>query len=105
MDAPREFASRLMHHRTVARLGKHGVGAIATALIAAVLPAGTIGGAALRRVFGRVPSAWPFFPGAGSPQWSIEGLAVVAESRFTGMGRVHGAYHRMVARAALLYLD
>lgn len=37
MDAPREFASRLMHHRTVARLGKHGVGAIATALIAAVL--------------------------------------------------------------------
>jgi len=59
-------------------------------------------GAALRRIFGRVPSSWPLFPAIGSPGWSVEGLAVAAESRLTGMGRLHGTYHDMVARTAAL---
>ncbi|MGH7477543.1 MAG: hypothetical protein ACRELD_14850 [Longimicrobiales bacterium] len=53
----------------------------------------------LRRIFGRIPLA---FPVLGTPGWSIEGLATEIESRFTGVGRVHGAYHEMVVRTAVL---
>lgn len=59
-------------------------------------------GGALRRVFGRVPVAWPFFPGLDAPTWTIEGLATYIESRFTGAGRVRGSYHEMVLRTAIL---
>jgi Tol biopolymer transport system component len=58
-------------------------------------------GMALRRAFGRVPS-WPLFSALGTPGWSIEGLAVVAESELTGAGRAHGSYHDMVVRTAVL---
>jgi hypothetical protein len=59
-------------------------------------------GRELRALFGRVPAPWPFFPALGTPQWSIEGLATYIESRFTGAGRVHGSYHDMVLRTAIL---
>lgn len=59
-------------------------------------------GRGLRAAFGRVPLGWPFFPGLGAPTWSIEGLATYLESRFTGAGRVHGSYHEMVLRTAVL---
>src|SRR6185436_1213472 len=39
----------------------------------------------VRRVFGRVPVA---FPNAFLPMWQIEGLATYQESRMTGQGRV-----------------
>jgi hypothetical protein len=63
--------------------------------------AGTVG-RALRTVFGRVPAPWPLFPVVGTPLWSIEGLAVQAESHLTGMGRLHGSFHEMVVRTAVL---
>jgi len=50
-------------------------------------------------VFGRNPL---LFPNAYSPSWVIEGLAVYFESRLTGMGRLEGTEHAMVARAAAL---
>ena len=59
-------------------------------------------GVPLRSVFGRVPYGWPFFPAQLTPVWNIEGLATYVESRLTGAGRVHGAYHEMVLRTAAL---
>ncbi len=50
-------------------------------------------------VFGRNPL---LFPNAYSPSWVIEGLAVYFESRLTGTGRLEGAEHSMIARAAAL---
>jgi Tol biopolymer transport system component len=59
-------------------------------------------GRALRTVFGRVPFSWPFFPVVGTPRWAVEGLAVGIESTLTGAGRIHGSYHEMVVRTAVL---
>src|SRR5262249_50543875 len=53
----------------------------------------------LRRVFGRMPLA---FPNLFLPTWQIEGLATYEESRVTGEGRLHagdfGAIEREAAR-------
>ncbi|MDT8342265.1 MAG: hypothetical protein RQ751_12195, partial [Longimicrobiales bacterium] len=57
-------------------------------------------GGLLRRVFGRLPAAWPFFPGIGTPGWTIEGLATWYESEFTGVGRAEGTYFEMMLRTA-----
>ena len=54
---------------------------------------------ALRSVFGRSPA---LFPGALVPRWTTEGLATYLESRLTGAGRVHGTFHEMVLRTAVL---
>ncbi len=59
-------------------------------------------GSALRAIFGRVPMPWPVFPAVGTPRWSVEGLATYVESDVTGAGRVHGTYHDMVVRTAIL---
>lgn len=59
-------------------------------------------GRALRGVFGRVPVGWPLFPVVGTPTWSVEGLATYIESSYTGAGRVHGSFHEMVLRTAVL---
>jgi Tol biopolymer transport system component len=56
----------------------------------------------LRRVFGRVPAPWPFFPGNGVPRWTTEGLATWYESYFSEAGRVHGTFHDMIVRTAAL---
>jgi hypothetical protein len=48
-------------------------------------------------VFGRAPTLFPNFY---SPLWLTEGLAVYFESRLAGAGRIEGAEHRMIARAA-----
>ena len=61
-----------------------------------------IPGRALRTVFGRIDMTWPAFPARDTPPWSIEGLAVGVESRFTGYGRIHGSWHEMVVRSAIL---
>ncbi|HEX6040516.1 hypothetical protein [Longimicrobium sp.] len=53
----------------------------------------------LRVVFGRAPF---LFPNTTVPQWTTEGLATYLESRLTGAGRVHGSYHEMVLRTAML---
>jgi hypothetical protein len=50
-------------------------------------------------IFGRNPL---LFPGQYEPSWVIEGLAVYFESRLTGVGRLEGTEHSMVARAAAL---
>ena len=50
-----------------------------------------------RHVFGRHPA---LFPNAYQPSWLVEGLAVYYESRITGAGRLEGAEHYMIARAA-----
>jgi len=50
-------------------------------------------------VLGRNPL---LFPNAYSPSWVIEGLAVYYETRLTGMGRLEGSEHSMIARAAVL---
>jgi hypothetical protein len=50
-------------------------------------------------IFGRNPL---LFPNAYEPSWVVEGLAVYFESRLTGYGRLEGAEHSMVARAAAL---
>jgi len=50
-----------------------------------------------RHVFGRHPA---LFPNAYQPAWLVEGLAVYYESRITGAGRLEGAEHYMLARAA-----
>lgn len=59
-------------------------------------------GQVVRTIFGRVPWTWPVFPGAASPRWVTEGLAVVVESDATGFGRLHGSWHEMVVRTAVL---
>jgi hypothetical protein len=56
----------------------------------------------LRRVFGRVPGTWPFFPQLGTPGWMGEGLAVHYETALTNSGRGEGTYHAMVLRTAAL---
>ena len=53
--------------------------------------------AAGRSVFGRAPL---LFPNNYTPPWMREGLAVFYESRITGEGRLEGAFHRAVVRAA-----
>lgn len=59
-------------------------------------------GRAIRTVFGRVPMRWPAFPARETPAWSIEGVAVDLESDYTGFGRIHGSWHEMVVRTAIL---
>jgi hypothetical protein len=59
-------------------------------------------GRTLRSIFGRVPFSWPFFPAVGTPRWVVEGLAVGIESTLTDAGRVHGSYHEMIVRTAVL---
>lgn len=56
----------------------------------------------LRDLFGRVPLPYLFFPALGSPDWAVEGLATLVESEMTGAGRVHGTYHEMEIRTAVL---
>jgi Tol biopolymer transport system component len=60
---------------------------------------------ALRTLFGRVPSRWPFFPELAVPGWVIEGLATWQESTHTESGRVRGTHHDMAVRTALLERD
>ena len=50
-----------------------------------------------RSILGRHPA---LFPNGYQPAWVIEGLAVYYESRITGAGRLEGAEHYMIARAA-----
>ena len=50
-----------------------------------------------RSIFGRHPA---LFPNSYQPAWLVEGLAVYYESRVTGAGRLEGAEHYMLARAA-----
>jgi hypothetical protein len=50
-----------------------------------------------RTLLGRHPA---LFPNAYLPSWVIEGLAVYYESRVTGAGRLEGAEHYMISRAA-----
>ena len=59
-------------------------------------------GAILRRLFGRVPATWPFFPGSATPRWVIEGLATWYESALTDAGRVEGSVFDMYIRTAAL---
>jgi hypothetical protein len=59
-------------------------------------------GGALRKVFGRVPAEWPFFPGSATPGWTVEGIATYFESALTEAGRVRGSFHEMVLRTAVL---
>jgi hypothetical protein len=59
-------------------------------------------GRALRTVFGRLPLEWPLFPGAATPDWAVEGIAVYYESALTRAGRVRGSFHEMAVRAAVL---
>jgi Tol biopolymer transport system component len=59
-------------------------------------------GGVLRKVFGRVPLEWPFFPGAATPGWVVEGIATYYESELTQAGRVRGSFHEMVLRTAIL---
>ncbi len=56
----------------------------------------------LRRIFGRVPAPWPFFPGIGTPDWAVEGLATWYETLLTGTGRTEGTYFEMMLRTAAL---
>jgi hypothetical protein len=62
---------------------------------------GPLGGL-LRRVFGRAPAGWPFFPAVGTPEWHVEGAAVLMESRLTGFGRINGTFYDMIVRTAAL---
>jgi hypothetical protein len=50
-----------------------------------------------QKVFGRNAA---LFPNLYSPSWLAEGLAVYYESRLAGQGRIEGAEHAMIARAA-----
>ncbi|MGI8400184.1 MAG: hypothetical protein ACR2NS_01085 [Gemmatimonadaceae bacterium] len=50
-------------------------------------------------IFGRNPL---LFPNSYEPSWVLEGLAVYYESRLTGVGRLEGSEHSMIARAAAL---
>lgn len=56
----------------------------------------------LRGLFGRLPAPWPLFPGLGTPDWTIEGLATWYETEFTGTGRTRGTYFEMMLRTAAL---
>ena len=56
----------------------------------------------LRTLFGRVPLEWPFFPGAATPGWTVEGIATYYESKLTKSGRLRGSFHEMVVRTAIL---
>lgn len=55
-----------------------------------------------RRLFGRMPQAWPFFPSFALSRWAVEGVAVHGESALTDAGRRHGGRQEAVARAAAL---
>lgn len=59
-------------------------------------------GTGLRTIFGRFPAEWPFFPGAATPSWTVEGIATYYESALTHAGRVRGSFHEMVIRTAVL---
>lgn len=59
-------------------------------------------GRALRTLFGRAPFSWPIFPALDLPRWNIEGLAVEFETRGTASARLHGSFHEMVVRTAVL---
>jgi hypothetical protein len=59
-------------------------------------------GRLMRAIFGRLPAPWPVFTAVGTPAWSIEGLAVSIESMLAGLGRIHGSYHEMIVRTAVL---
>lgn len=59
-------------------------------------------GTAFRTIFGRLPTAWPSFPGAATPGWTVEGIATYYESALTHAGRVRGSFHEMVLRTAVL---
>ena len=59
-------------------------------------------GGALRKVFGRFPMEWPFFPGSATPGWTVEGIPTYFESALTQAGRVRGTFHEMVVRTAIL---
>ena len=58
-------------------------------------------GRIFRALFGRAQTRLNF-PGAVVPRWVIEGLATWYESALTGAGRVHGTFHEMVLRTAML---
>ena len=58
-------------------------------------------GRIFRALFGRAQTPLNF-PGAVVPRWVIEGLATWYESALTGAGRVHGTFHEMVLRTAML---
>lgn len=51
----------------------------------------------LQQVFGRAPG---LFPNTYQPSWVSEGLATYYESRLTHGGRVRGAFHTQLLRAA-----
>jgi Tol biopolymer transport system component len=59
-------------------------------------------GRALRSMFGRAESGWPWFPAMSTPGWTIEGLATWYESALTSSGRAHGTFHEAVLRTAVL---
>jgi len=61
---------------------------------------GTLG-RIFRTLFGRAETPLTF-PGVVVPGWVIEGLATWYESALTGAGRVHGTFHEMVLRTAML---
>ncbi|MEX0980436.1 MAG: hypothetical protein WDZ89_05030, partial [Gemmatimonadota bacterium] len=63
--------------------------------------AGTLG-VAVRALFGRLPGAWPVFPGRSVPTWTIEGIATFYESALSDAGRAHGTYHEMILRTSIL---
>ena len=54
-----------------------------------------------RALFGRALTPLNF-PGVVAPGWVVEGLATWYESALTGAGRVHGTFHEMVLRTAML---
>jgi Tol biopolymer transport system component len=59
-------------------------------------------GGFLRRIFGRVPLTWLVFPGFGTPEWTVEGLATWVESEVTGSGRLANPWFDMMLRTAAL---
>ena len=58
-------------------------------------------GRVFRALFGRALTPLNF-PGAVVPGWVVEGLATWYESALTDAGRVHGTFHEMVLRTAML---
>lgn len=56
----------------------------------------------LRSIFGRIPGGWPFFPTTAAPDWTVEGLATWAESRFARAGRARGTFFEMMLRTAAM---
>ncbi len=51
----------------------------------------------LQHIFGRAPG---LFPNAYQPAWVTEGLATYYESRFSGAGRIRGAFHDQLLSGA-----